>query len=54
MTYRIKEAANMLRNSDSTVSYIAFAVGYSDIYTFSKAFKKKMGLTPTAYRENVG
>ena len=54
MTYRIKEAANMLRNSDSTVSYIAFAVGYSDIYTFSKAFKKKMGLTPTAYRENAG
>ena len=52
MTYRIKEACNMLRNTDNTVSYISFAVGYTDIYTFSKAFKRKTGMTPTEYREN--
>ena len=51
MTYRIKEACNMLRNTDNTISYISFAVGYSDIYTFSKAFKRKTGFTPTLYRE---
>ncbi len=53
LTYRIKEASNMLKNSDSTISYIAFAVGYTDIYTFSKAFKRKTGMTPTMYRENM-
>lgn len=53
LTYRIKEASNMLKNSDSTISYIAFAVGYTDIYTFSKAFKRKTGMTPTMYRESI-
>lgn len=51
MTYRIKEAQNMLKNTSSTISYIAFAVGYTDIYNFSKAFKKKTGMTPSKYRE---
>lgn len=53
MTYRIKEASNMLKNTDSTVSYIAFAVGYTDIYTFSKAFKRKTGMTPSQFRESM-
>jgi len=53
LSYRIKEAMNMLKNTDSTISYIAFAVGYTDIYTFSKAFKRKTGMTPTMYRESI-
>jgi AraC-like DNA-binding protein len=51
-TYRITMAKNMLKNTDSTIQYIAFAVGYSDIFNFSKAFKKVTGTSPTDFRKN--
>ena len=28
-------------------------VGYDDAKSFAKAFKKKMGLTPSEYRDNM-
>ncbi|WP_029318985.1 AraC family transcriptional regulator [Butyrivibrio sp. AE3004] len=49
-TYRMQTAQKMLKNSDSSIQYIAFAVGYNDIFTFSKAFKKYSGFSPSSYR----
>ncbi|MCR5776122.1 MAG: AraC family transcriptional regulator [Lachnospiraceae bacterium] len=51
MSYRIKAATDLLKNTDNTISYIASAVGYTDVFTFSKAFKKRIGKTPTEFRK---
>lgn len=50
-TYRMNAAENMLRSTGNSIQYISSAVGYSDIFTFSKAFKKHTGMSPSAYRE---
>lgn len=33
---------------------IAYAVGYSDAFTFSKAFKTQVGVAPSEFRERMG
>jgi len=49
---RIDEAKRLLAGSDKTVSQIAFTVGYSSPYYFSRQFKQKMGTSPRDFREN--
>ena len=39
----------MLESDYESLSEIARSLGYADIYTFSKVFKKQTGLSPTAY-----
>ena len=46
---RIAKAKRMLASDYRSLSEIALALGYADIYSFSKAFKKETGLSPTAY-----
>lgn len=48
LKYRMNTAASLLMKNIS-VSVVASSVGYSDLYTFSKMFKKHFGLSPTAY-----
>jgi AraC-like DNA-binding protein len=50
LQWRMHHAGNMLRNSNRTVSSIAFAWGYESEKSFGKAFKRVMGCTPTSYR----
>ncbi|NOY74243.1 MAG: helix-turn-helix transcriptional regulator [Kiritimatiellaeota bacterium] len=49
---RIEAAKLHLRSSSAKISKIAEALGYSDLFLFSKQFKKKCGMTPTKYREH--
>lgn len=49
-TIRLEHAAHLLTTETSTVASIAFAVGFSDPSHFSKAFRQKYGLSPSAYR----
>lgn len=49
-SYRMKQAASLLLESDQSVQYVAFSVGYSDSFTFSKAFKRYYGVSPRDYR----
>lgn len=51
-TYRMKKASEMLLKSNESVNTIAFNVGYSDSFTFSKAFKRYSNLSPSEYRSN--
>ena len=42
-------AASLLANGNVTVSVTAYSVGYTDIFTFSKMFKKHFGISPKEY-----
>lgn len=50
ITYRLKKAAELLLKTDLPINQIAEAVGYKDPLTFSKAFKKRHGVSPKQYR----
>ena len=47
------EAARLLRYTDRTVGEIAHATGFTDPLYFSRAFKRRYGEAPMAYRERV-
>jgi AraC-like DNA-binding protein len=47
---RIVKASEMLLNSSYSVAEVALSSGFADIYSFSKAFKKYKGLSPTSFR----
>jgi AraC-like DNA-binding protein len=47
---RLDKAAAMLRSSDSAVSSVALECGFDSVYSFSRAFKNGVGLSPRAYR----
>lgn len=49
---RLEFACELLKNSDLTVSEIAFSSGFSDDIHFMKTFKKEIGITPLNYRKN--
>lgn len=48
-SYRMKMAMKLLENPEYSVQYVAFAVGYNDSFTFSKAFKRYTGKAPRDY-----
>lgn len=49
--YLIDEAKNILLNPEKTVSEVAYELGFEYPPYFSRLFKKKEGMSPTAYRE---
>ncbi len=48
--YRMKLAKEMLAETDFTVAEIAYSVGFSDSFAFSKCFSSRVGTSPTEYR----
>lgn len=51
LEYRIFKAIDLLYNTNECVYEIALKVGFKDPSYFSKLFKHKMGLSPSAYRK---
>lgn len=49
---RLKIAADLLKNKSTTISEIAYSVGFNDIGYFSKSFKDLYGMTPSQFRES--
>lgn len=47
--YRMNIAADILAQGVSSVSTTALSVGYPDVYTFSKTFKRQYGVSPRKY-----
>jgi AraC family transcriptional regulator len=47
---RLHRAAVRLRRSDEAVSAIAFDMGFNDLSTFNRRFRRVMGSSPSAYR----
>ncbi|MGG4130782.1 AraC family transcriptional regulator [Paenibacillus illinoisensis] len=50
---RLTEAKKLLGYSDTTLRDIAAEVGYSDVYYFSRLFKKHVGMPPIRYQQKV-
>jgi AraC-like DNA-binding protein len=42
-----------LRNSNSRISEIAFAVGFQSLSQFNRVFKELSGKSPSRYRERL-
>jgi two-component system, response regulator YesN len=48
---RIDKAKEFLSNSDLQINQIADSVGYINVQSFIRMFKKTVGVTPGKYRE---
>ena len=47
-----KISKNLLKNSSSSISEVAFQTGFSEQSAFNRAFKRWTGQSPTAYRKS--
>ena len=47
---RVQRATELLRQNNWNVTLVAFEVGYKDLRTFERAFKKYVGVTAREYR----
>ena len=50
---KIELAKSLLAGGELTVEETGELCGFSDVYYFSKTFKKETGLTPTDYKKNL-
>lgn len=51
--YRLNKAKQLLIKEDLPISTVAYAVGYSDPLAFTKIFKKREGMSPSEYKNNI-
>jgi len=52
-SYRVRQAAELLRQPDQKISDIAFDVGFGHISYFVRVFRKIMNCTPSEYRKKL-
>lgn len=52
-TWRLALAADRLASSTATTAVIAGEIGYSNAFTFSAAFSRIYGVSPTVYRRSA-
>ena len=50
---KINDAKNLLRNTELSVSDIAYDTGFDDVSYFIYTFRKETGITPLQYRKNL-
>ena len=48
---RLRQAARWLDHSDKPVTEIALALGYTEASNFTRAFRRRTGISPRAYRK---
>ena len=53
LTRRVERAQELLRNTELSVSEICLEVGFQSLGSFSSAFHRVAGMTPTAYRSTM-
>lgn len=50
---RLAEAQKLISTADFSISYVAHAVGYEDIRSFERSFKKYTGITPREFKKSA-
>jgi AraC-like DNA-binding protein len=50
---RVQKAIDLMQSQHSSISDIAFSVGFGDVRSFERVFKKFTGVTPRAFRKSV-
>ncbi len=50
---RVKKAMELMKASDFSISEVAEAVGFKDLRTFERAFKKHTRRTPREFKKSV-
>lgn len=50
---RIEHACTLLKTTESSIAEISCQCGFNDSNYFCRAFKKKMGKSPSKYRESI-
>jgi AraC-like DNA-binding protein len=50
---RVERAIEILTEHDDTITCVAASVGFQDLRTFERAFKRHTGLTPRAFKRSV-
>ena len=50
---RMEKATSLLADPTTSMTQIAFNLGFSETSSFTSAFRKHTGLTPTAYRRSL-
>ena len=50
---RVKNAAELLRNNNLSITEIAYFVGYGSVVHFDRVFRATYGIPPREYRKNV-
>ncbi len=53
MNFRMQRSASLLVSTEKSVKEISILVGYKDQLVFSRAFKRKFGMSPKIYRANT-
>ena len=53
MNLKIKEAKKLIRERNFSITEISDMLGYSSVHIFSRAFKKSVGKSPTAYLKSI-
>ena len=51
---RLERAQKLLRETDTSVTEICFALGFESLGSFSWSFRRRVGLSPEAYRRTIG
>lgn len=50
--YRVENAKNLLRNTETSISYISYNSGFESNSSFYRIFKETTGLSPGKYRDH--
>nr|WP_262496849.1 helix-turn-helix transcriptional regulator [Flavobacterium granuli] len=50
---KLTEAKNLLMSTDKNVAEIGYQLGYNEKSYFTHTFKRKTGMTPTDFREEM-
>jgi AraC-like DNA-binding protein len=53
VSLKMQHAAKMIEEKNYNITEIAYSLGYSDLYSFSKAFKNHFGISPKKSRLEV-
>jgi AraC-like DNA-binding protein len=50
---RVERAITILKQRDDTITSVAASVGFQDLRTFERAFKRRTGVTPREFKRSV-